>query len=243
MLGALRHSLSIKNLRRITLNVLLCLLVATSAIKNIDGQITIYELDGSDPHGRYVSAAFLTIAPDARSAGMGNVGAASGQDINSQHWNSAKYSFAEKRVGLSITYIPWITNLVPGVYKLYLSGYSKVGHKNTVSGSFQYFSHGTLDYRMFGTGPVNPYEFALDAGYSRRFTNHLSGGIVLRYIHSHPTNGWHQPDGMETRPGKSVLLPIHRTTTGLFLIEYKYHYDDVNQCYKTGNNSQSYSGY
>ena len=204
MLATPRQFSSIKTLRRITLNVLLCVLLALVTIKHVDGQITIYELDGSDPHGRFVSALFLTIAPDARSTGMGNVGAASEQDINSQHWNSAKYSFAERRGGISFTYTPWITNLVPGVYKLYLSGYSKIGHKNTVSGSFQYFSHGTLDYRLIGTAPVNPYEFALDAGYSRRFTDHFSGGIVLRYIHSHPTNGWHQPDGMETRPGKSV---------------------------------------
>lgn len=204
MLSVPRQSSSINIYRRITLNALLCMLLALLTFRPADGQITIYELDGTDAPRRYVSALFLTIAPDARSTGMGNVGVASEQDINSQYWNSAKYTFVEGKGGISFTYTSWLTNLVPGIYKLYLSGYSKIGNKNTVSGSFQYFSHGTLDYRHFGTTPVNPYEFALDAGYSRRFTDHFSGGIVLRYIHSHPTNGWHNLDGSKSRSGKSV---------------------------------------
>lgn len=39
------------------------------------------------------------------------------------------------------------------------------------------------------------------------------------------------------------VLPIHRTTIGLFLVDFYYSYDDENVCYITGNNSQSYSGY
>ena len=34
-----------------------------------------------------------TIAPDARAAGMGDVGAATDPDVNSQYWNPAKYPF------------------------------------------------------------------------------------------------------------------------------------------------------
>jgi len=43
--------------------------------------------------------------------------------------------------------------------------------------------------------------------------------------------------------GVTKVLPILRTTTGLFLVDYFYSHDDVNPCYITGNNSQSYSGY
>ena len=35
-----------------------------------------------------------TIAPDARAAGMGDVGVATDPDVNSQYWNPAKYPFA-----------------------------------------------------------------------------------------------------------------------------------------------------
>lgn len=185
--------------------VLLFLVVLHLTNIDLKSQLSIFHVDGTNLYPRYVSALFLTISPDARSAGMGDVGAASEADINSQYWNIAKYAFLEKNGGISFTYSPCITNLVQDVYLLNLTGYSKVGLKNTVSGSFRYFSHGNLDYRMIGPPmKMNPYEFALDAGYSRRFTDHFSGGIVFRYIQSHPLNGGSQADGQGTQPGKSV---------------------------------------
>ena len=36
----------------------------------------------------------LSIAPDARGAAMGDIGAATDPDINSQYWNPSKYAFA-----------------------------------------------------------------------------------------------------------------------------------------------------
>lgn len=47
-----------------------------------------------------------TIAPDARSAGMGDVGAATDPDVNSQYWNPAKYPFCISRAGISLNYTP-----------------------------------------------------------------------------------------------------------------------------------------
>ncbi len=209
-------------MRKTILPLLLFLVLSILAGKQLIGQINLNEIDGTDLYPRYVSALFLTIAPDARSAGMGDAGGATAPDINAQHWNSAKYAFLESKGGVSFTFSPWITNLVPDVYHLYLSGYSKIGNKNTVSGSFRYFSHGNLDYRLIGPPvQVNPYEFALDAGYSRRFTDHFSGGIVLRYIHSDPTNGWPQPDGTETRPGISVSGDLGLYYQNEFLIREK----------------------
>ena len=40
----------------------------------------------------------LTIAPDAHAAGMGDLGAATTPDFNSQHWNAAKYAFIEDKI-------------------------------------------------------------------------------------------------------------------------------------------------
>lgn len=184
--------------------VLLFLVLFFLTNKTLHSQVSLFHIDGTDLYPRYVSALFLTIAPDARSAGMGDVGAASEQDVYSQYWNPAKYAFMEKNSCISFTYTPWITNLVPGVKLLSLNGYYKIGDKNSVSSSFRYFSQGKLDYRMIGVPTkIHPYEFYLDVGYSKRITDHFSGGIVLRYIHSYPTNGWQQADGSDTQPGRA----------------------------------------
>ncbi len=162
-----------------------------SAHISVEGQIFRGMLTGATLNGIPTSVPFLTIAPDGRSAGMGDAGAASIPDANSQHWNTAKYSFVEAETGISFSYIPWATNLIPDVNHYYLSGYYKIDTKNTLSSSFRYFSLGSIAFP--GPGVVgtqyNPKEFALDAGYSRRFSDRLSGGIALRYIHSDLSNG------------------------------------------------------
>ena len=53
-----------------------------------------------------------TIAPDARAAGMGDVGAATDPDVNSQYWNPAKYPFCISRAGVALNYTPWLRQLV-----------------------------------------------------------------------------------------------------------------------------------
>jgi hypothetical protein len=133
-----------------------------------------------------VSVSFLTIAPDGRSSGMGDVGAASAPDVNSQHWNAAKYAFTEGKARVGVTYSPWLTNLVPNVWHLYLAGYYKISDKNIVSTSYRYLSLGTISFSGVGViiQDFHPREYALDAGYTRRFTDRFSVGLVIRYIHS-----------------------------------------------------------
>ncbi|MDE5723160.1 MAG: hypothetical protein K2H99_03140, partial [Paramuribaculum sp.] len=41
----------------------------------------------------------LSIAPDARGASMGDLGAATEPDANSQFWNPSKYAFAYSQAG------------------------------------------------------------------------------------------------------------------------------------------------
>ena len=36
---------------------------------------------------------FLAITPDSRAGGMGDAGVGTSADVNSQHWNPAKYIF------------------------------------------------------------------------------------------------------------------------------------------------------
>src|SRR5665648_822162 len=63
---------------------------------------------------------FLTIAPDSRSGAMGDVGVATSPDVNSQHWNPAKYAFAESEMGVALSYTPWLRNLVSDMNLAYL---------------------------------------------------------------------------------------------------------------------------
>ena len=106
-----------------------------------------------------------------------------------------------------MTYTPWLKNLFPNIYLIYLSGYYKIDDKNTVSSSFRYFSLGTITFTSL-TGAVasqyNPTEFAMDVGYSRKITDHFSVGVFLRHIHSDLTSGQLTPCGQETKTGISV---------------------------------------
>lgn len=132
----------------------------------------------------------LSIAPDARGSSMGNLGAATDPDMNSQYWNPSKYAFAYSTGGLSLSYTPWLRKIVNDIFLADLSGYYKIGHgdNQAISASFRYFSLGEVttgngDFESDGYAQtLHPYEFAFDLGYSRKLSSKFSMGVVLRYI-------------------------------------------------------------
>ncbi|MDE6085078.1 MAG: type IX secretion system outer membrane channel protein PorV [Muribaculaceae bacterium] len=131
----------------------------------------------------------LSIAPDARGASMGDLGAATDPDANSQFWNPSKYAFAYGQGALSLSYTPWLRKLVNDIFLANLSGYWKVGggDNQSVSASLRYFSLGEVgQYDSTGalSQSLNPYELSLDVGYSRKLSEKFSMGIVFRYIYS-----------------------------------------------------------
>ena len=85
-----------------------------------------------------------TIAPDARSAGMGDVGAATDPDVNSQYWNLAKYPFCISRAGIALNYTPWLRPLVNDIDLAYVAGYYRIGDNASISGSLRYLSLGDV---------------------------------------------------------------------------------------------------
>lgn len=169
------------------------------------GQAVGGTLIGTSLNSIPVSVPFLTIAPDGRSTGMGDAGVASAPDVNAQHWNAAKYAFTEGKSGMALTYSPWLTNLIPDVWHLYLAAYYKISEKNTISTSFRYFSLEGITFSGVGviTRDSHPREFAVDAGYTRKFTDHFSGALVLRYISSDPNAGA-SSFPIDYTPGKSI---------------------------------------
>ncbi len=129
----------------------------------------------------------LLISPDARAGGMGDVGVATSPDINSQHWNPAKYAFAESVAGASLSYTPWLRKIVKDIDLVYLSGYYKFLGPQAVSMSLRYFSLGEISLtdnegNPMGTG--KPNEFSIDVAYSRQLSKHFSMAVAMRYIYS-----------------------------------------------------------
>ncbi len=137
----------------------------------------------------HTGATSLTIAPDARGAGMGDIGAATDPDVNSQFWNASKYAFAFSDAGIGISYTPWLSKLVNDIYLANVSGYWKFGEgrPQAVSASLRYFSLGSItltDGQGQEVNSINPFEMAFDVGYSRKLSESFSMGVVLRYIYS-----------------------------------------------------------
>ena len=149
-----------------------------------------------------------TIAPDARAAGMGDVGAATDPDVVSQYWNPAKYPFTISRAGVALNYTPWLRQLVNDMDLAYLVGYYRIGDYSAVSGSLRYFSLGevytssSLDDTNDMT--INPYEMSLDLAYSLMLSENFSLSAGVRWIYSDLTYDFTE----DTSPGSAFAADI-----------------------------------
>jgi len=184
---------------------ILLLLVAIAGHTDLFSQVTTGELNAIQ-----TVVPFLTIAPDSRAGGMGDVGVATSPDVYSMHWNPAKFAFIDGNGGVGISYSPWLRNLVPDINIAYLAGYKRLDTKQVISASLLYSSLGDVPFTDdFGNleRTFNPNEFALDAGYSRLFSENLSGGIAFRFIYSNLTGGSFA-GGVATKPGISFAADI-----------------------------------
>ena len=186
-------------------------LLVISFFVSTSGQTTNKQLS-SDLQLNTITTAvpFLLIAPDSRAGAMGDVGVSSSPDANSMHWNVAKMAFAEKEMGVSISYSPWLRKLVPDINLSYISMYKKVGDKGALGGSLRYFSLGDIKFtndQGDAIGDFNPAEFALDVGYSQKFGERFSGGLAMRYIYSNLTGGI-DVGGADTKAGKSFAVDV-----------------------------------
>jgi hypothetical protein len=153
---------------------------------------------------------FLMIAPDARAAAMGDAGVSSAPDVNSLHWNPAKYAFIDKEMGLALSYTPWLRSLVNDINLSYLSGFRRIDDIQTVAASLIYFSLGDIQFTDNVGNPMGtfrPSEFAISGAYARKLGENISGSIAARYIHSNLTQG-QDVSLQETRPGRSIAADV-----------------------------------
>ena len=179
-------------------SVLIITILTTSTIFAQSGE------KGQSPNVINTAVPFLTIAPDARGGGMGDVGVSSSADATSLFWNPAKYAFIENRFGIQTSYVPWLRALVEDIGLFSLFGYYKVNDKSTVAASLRYFSLGEVRFYDINGGELgtfNPNELAVDATYSRKFSEKISGAVAGRFIYSNLTQG---QGGIDSYAGWSV---------------------------------------
>lgn len=154
---------------------------------------------------------FLTISPDSRGSALGDAGVATSPDLNSQYWNAAKYAFLDDDMGFSFSYTPWLRKLVNDIGLYYIVGHYKVDDIQSVSASIKYFSLGDIqwtDGTGTGLGTISPNEFALDAAYSRLFSEHISGGVTFRFIYSDLSGGAASGSSTNQSPGMAFATDL-----------------------------------
>lgn len=145
-----------------------------------------------------------SIAPDARSAGMGDVGAATDPDVVSQYWNPAKYPFNISRAGVAINYTPWLRQLVSDIDLAYVAGYYRIGDYSAVSASLRYFSLGEVQMSDDENLTINPYEMSFDVAYSLMLNENFSLGAAVRWIYSDLTYDFTS----DTAPGSAFAADL-----------------------------------
>jgi len=152
-----------------------------------------------------------TIAPDARSAGLGDVGAATDADVYSQFWNPAKYPFAISRAGVGLSYTPWLRQLVNDIGLAYMSGYYRIGDYAAISAGIRYFSLGEVSTYDgsggSGSAPIltiRPYEMSADVAYSLMLSEKFSIAAGVRWIYSDLTYSYTD----NTTPGSAFAADL-----------------------------------
>jgi len=173
--------------------------------------LVISSIKAVEPNPIFTAVPSLTIAPDARAGGMGDVGAATTPDVNSQYWNPSKYVFMESEAGVSLSYTPWLRSLVTDIDLIYMAGYYKFNPRQALSASMRYFSLGDIqimnelgDYQQ----DAHPLEMAVDVAYSQMLSEKFSASAALRFIYSDLNNGINLGTGSEMYPGASVAADV-----------------------------------
>ncbi|MFA5418245.1 MAG: type IX secretion system outer membrane channel protein PorV [Bacteroidales bacterium] len=186
------------------------LLVALLATLALESTAQTFKKNGQDINTITTAVPLLMIGPDARAGGMGDGGVASSPDVNSMHWNAAKYSRIKDDMGFSFNYTPWLRNLVNDINLAYVSFYKRIDKVSTVGATLRYFSLGEIQFTdEFGEsiGTYKPNEWAVDAAYSRILTDKLSLAVAGRFIYSNLGQGQYGT-GIDMTPGTSVAADL-----------------------------------
>lgn len=199
------------NITRLSMKLKITFLALLTAFGGFVQSQTYQELSGRNTLNVITTAVpFLMIAPDARAGSMGDVGVSSNPDVYSMHWNPAKYAVMESDMSVGLSYSPWLRNLVPDMNLAYLAFAKRVDQNSSVAATLRFFTLGDIQFTdEFGgdNGTYRPSEWALDATYSRKLTDHLSGAVAGRFIYSNLTLG-QNVGGASTSAGISAAADV-----------------------------------
>lgn len=189
---------------------LISLLAASTAMAQAECHGALSGSDCSESNVITTAVPFLTITPDSRAGAMGDAGAGTSPDANAQHWNASKLAFAENELEVSLSYSPWLRNLVPDMHLAYLSGFYKVNQRSAIGASLRYFNLGSITFTNEQAQVIRehtPNEFAFDLSYSLQLSERMSGGITARYINSNLTGGT-AVGGADSRAGQAFAVDV-----------------------------------
>ncbi|MDE3743752.1 type IX secretion system outer membrane channel protein PorV [Maribacter polysaccharolyticus] len=145
------------------------------------------KLSAQDDRVITTAVPFLTIAADARSAGMGDMGVATSTDAFAQQWNPSKFAFAERKMGISLSYTPYLESLITDISLMSASYYNKLDDRSAFAVGLRYFTLGEIELRQFANDPgtvAKPNELALDGSYSLKLSPTFSMAVGGRFIRS-----------------------------------------------------------
>lgn len=151
--------------------------------------LTIPTINAQSNDSRVITTGvpFLLVAADARAAGMADQGVATSPDTFSQQWNPAKYAFALDKQGFSMSYTPYLSELVNDISLGQVTYYNRINERSAFAGSLRYFGLGEIELREFAEDLpviVKPFEMALDGSYSLKLSERFSMAVAGRYIRS-----------------------------------------------------------
>ncbi|HRN98556.1 MAG TPA: type IX secretion system outer membrane channel protein PorV [Flavobacterium sp.] len=177
---------------------------------------------------------FLLIAADARSAGLADQGVATSTDAFSQQYNPAKYAYALKKQGFSVSYTPYLTDLVNDISLGQVTYYNKINERSAFAGSLRYFGLGEIELRQNFDDPANvvkPNEMAIDGSYALKLNERFSMAVAGRYIRSQ----LRIPDATgDAKPASSFAVDI----AGFYQSE-EIAYSEFNGRWRAGFNFQN----
>src|SRR5690606_16867895 len=125
--------------------------------------------------------------PDARAAGMGDMGVATPVDAFSQQWNASKYAFSTYKQGFGISYTPYLSKLVNDIFLGNITYYNRINERGAFAASLRYFSLGDIEFLPdeFATPLIErPNELTIDASYALRLSDQFSMAVAMRYLRS-----------------------------------------------------------
>lgn len=177
---------------------------------------------------------FLMIAADARAAGMGDIGVATAPDAYSQQWNPAKYAFSLDKQGFSVSYTPYLTDLVNDISLGQATYFNRISERSAFAASLRYFSLGEIELRENADDVANvqkPSEFAVDLSYALKLGERFSMSVAGRYIRS---NLRIPSEGTNASAASSFAVDV----SGYYQSE-EIAYDDFNGRWRGGFNIQN----